>query len=67
VEVSAKKFHSLLHTMLSDEFLKNWLDLGQVVSGAGKMIMPAGDGNRQHALCRADINEGFIVQVRPFF
>jgi hypothetical protein len=52
--------------MLGDEFLKDRLDLGQVVSGAGKMIMRAGYGNWHHALRRADIDEGFIILPREF-
>jgi hypothetical protein len=52
--------------MLGDEFLKDRLNLGQVVSGARKMVMRAGDGNWHHALCRADIDEGFIILPRKF-
>jgi hypothetical protein len=65
-EVSAKKFYPVSHSMLGDEFLKDRLDLGQVVSGAGKMIIRAGYGNWHHALRRADIDEGFIILPREF-
>src|SRR3984893_2448534 len=65
-EVSAKKFYPLLHSMLGYEFLKDRLDFGQVVSGARKMVMRAGDGNWHHALCRADVDERLIILPREF-
>ena len=56
-EVACEKFHPVRNATLGYKFLKDWFDLGQIVTGARKMRMRAGHGCWQHALRASDIDK----------
>lgn len=63
-EIACQKFYPVRYTTLSDKFLEDRLDLGQNISGTGKMWMRSGKSGRHHTLRGADVGKGFIIFPR---